>query len=83
MHIAGVLVHTRPEWIENVHAQLLAIDGLELHATNPDGRMVITIESDDRNEVAEALFRINTAENVLSASLVYEQSESEITEASR
>ncbi|MDH4133355.1 MAG: chaperone NapD [Gammaproteobacteria bacterium] len=82
MHIAGVLVHTRPEWIENVHAKLLAIDGLELHATNPDGRMVVTIESDDRNKVAETLYRINTAENVLSASLVYEQSESENTEAS-
>ena len=82
MHIAGVLVQTRPECVAAVRTQLAAIDGLELHAANTDGRLVVTLEGDDRKHVADALVRIHAADHVLSACLVYEQSESENTEAS-
>lgn len=82
MHIAGVLVQTRPEHLAKVRAQLAAIEGLELHATNPDGRLVVTLEGEDRGGVADALGRVHAADHVLSACLVYEQTESESTETS-
>lgn len=82
MHIAGVLVQTRPECVARVSTQLAAIEGLELHATNPDGRLIVTLEGDDRGDVADALGRVHAADHVLSACLVYEQSESENTETS-
>ncbi len=76
-HIAGVLVQTRPEHIPQVQTSLGDIAGLEVHAVNPDGRIVVTVEGDGRKTVADALFSLNAMEGVLSACLVYEHSETE------
>jgi nitrate reductase NapD len=77
MHIAGVVVQTRPEHLDAVATRLDAIAGVELHATHPAGRLVVTIERDDRAAVAEALTRLHTLDGVLSACMVYEQSDYE------
>ncbi|HWR88471.1 MAG TPA: chaperone NapD [Acidiferrobacterales bacterium] len=77
MHIAGVLVQTRPEHIPQVRTRLDDIDGLEVHAVSPDGRIVVTVEGDGRKSVADTLFSLNAMQGVLSACLVYEHSETE------
>lgn len=77
MHIAGVLVQTRPSSIPDVEARLGGVAGLEVHTVSPDGRMVVTIEGEGRKAVADALFQVNAVDGVLSAALVYEQSETE------
>ena len=79
MHIAGVVVQTRPEHLAAVQSLLEEIARVEVHAVNPDGRFVVTIEGDHRHAVADALHRVNALQGVLSACLVYEQSESEFT----
>ena len=81
MHIAGVLLQTRPEHIPKVRARLDDLAGLEVHTINPDGRVVVTVEGDGRKAVADVLFALHNLDGVLSASLVYEQSESENPEA--
>jgi nitrate reductase NapD len=78
MHIAGVLVHAHPEKISRVQMQLGDLTGLEVHAANPDGRLVITIESESRQAVAQMLTALHNLPGVLSACLVYEESDSEI-----
>jgi nitrate reductase NapD len=78
MHIAGVVVQTRPEHLAAVAARLNDVAGAELHATHPEGRLVVTIERDDRAAVADALTRLHTLEGVLSACMVYEQSDSDV-----
>ena len=77
MHIAGVLVQTRPEHIPQVQVRLGTVAGLEVHAVSPDGRIVVTVEGDGRKSVADALYSLNAMEGVLSACLVYENSESD------
>lgn len=77
MHIAGVLVQTRTSSIPDVKLRLGGVAGLEVHTVSPDGRMVVTIEGDGRKAVADALFQVNAVDGVLSACLVYEQSETE------
>ena len=77
IHIAGVLVQTRPEHIPQVQTRLGDIAGLEVHAVNPDGRIIVTVEGDGRKSVADALFSLNAMQGVLSACLVYEHSETE------
>ena len=79
MHIAGVVVQTRPEHLAAVQSLLEEIARVEVHAVNPDGRFAVTIEGDHRHAVADALYRINALQGVLSACVVYEQSESEST----
>ena len=77
MHIAGVLVQTRPEHIPQVQNRLGDVAGLEVHAVSPDGRIVVTVEGHGRKAVADTLFSLNAMQGVLSACLVYEHSETD------
>ena len=79
MHIAGVVVQTRPEHLAAVQSLLEEIATVEVHAVNPDGRLAVIIEGDQRHAVADALYQVNALKGVLSACLVFEQSESEFT----
>ena len=76
-HIAGVLVQTHPEHVMQVRNRLADVAGLEVHVVSPDGRIVVTVEGEGRKCVADALFSLNAMRDVLSASLVYEHSETD------
>ena len=75
MNICGVLVHARPENIEVVSERLLMVDGVEIHGSNEDGRMVVTLEEDDNDRMADALMDFQKLEGVISASMIYHHSE--------
>ncbi|SCZ52444.1 chaperone NapD [Thiohalomonas denitrificans] len=75
MNICGVLVHARPENLEVVSERLLMVDGVEVHGSNEDGRMVVTLEQDDNDRMADALLDFQRLEGVISASMIYHHSE--------
>jgi len=81
MHIAGVLVQTRPSDIDAVRERLSSVSGLDIHHAEDDGRLIVTIEGATRLAVADALTTLQTLDGVLAASLVYETSDSEPLEA--
>jgi nitrate reductase NapD len=74
-NICGVLVHARNEHIEQVRHSLLEISGVEVHTTTDDGRLVVTVESDDRKFVADTISDFQTMEGVLSAAMIYQFSD--------
>lgn len=80
MHIASMVIRSRPEDIRSITASLDEMTGVDIHAVTPDGRLVITIEADNRDTCGERLMAIHALPRVLSAGLVYEQSDEEITE---
>ncbi len=75
MHIAGVVVRTRPASVEAVRQRIHLLTGAEVHAVNPDGRLVVTVEGDDRRQVADMIYQLDRLEGVLSASMAYENSD--------
>lgn len=77
MNISSVLVNARPERIPQVHDGLLALAGVEVHAVTEDGRLIVTIEADSDQAVANLFEAINQQPGVLSASMVYHQYESD------
>ena len=77
MNISSVLVNARPQEIDQAQAGLLALDGVEIHAVTEEGRMIVTIEADSENVVANIFGVINQLPGVLSASMVYHQYESD------
>jgi periplasmic nitrate reductase NapD len=77
MHIAGVLVQSRPAQLPALKARLTKVSGLEIHHTGLDGRIIVTIEGAGRHAVANALTALQTLDGVLAASLVYETSDLE------
>jgi nitrate reductase NapD len=77
MNISGVLVHAKPEKIDNVKEQLEAISGIEVHATTENGRLVVTIEQDNDRMIAETVVNFHNFDGVLSAAMVYQYSDDE------
>jgi len=77
MNISGVVVRAYPDRLQAVRAQLEAIQGVEVHGANPDGRLVVTVEEDGDRAMADAVVRIQNLSGVLSASMIYHQFEAE------
>jgi periplasmic nitrate reductase NapD len=75
MNISGVLVRAWPENIESVGKILQDFDGVEVHGSNPDGRMVVTVEQSGAGELSDLLARMHDVPGVLSASMIYHQFE--------
>jgi len=75
MNISGVLVRTYPEQIDSVGKILSAMAGVEVHGNNEDGRIVVTVEQDDANQMSDMLIGMQTIPGVLAASMIYHQFE--------
>ncbi len=76
MNIAGVLVHSHPDFIEAVKHSLVTLPGVEVHAVSADGRMVVTVEGESADALADTFRGFNDMSGVLSAAMVYHHFES-------
>ncbi len=76
-NICGVLVMTRPDIIPVVENSLNALSGVEVHATNSDGKLVVTVEDTQSNKCIDVINSLNSVSGVVSTSLIYQHSESE------
>ena len=75
MNICGILVHARPENTEVVRDSLDSILGVEVHGINEDGRMVVTLEEDNEERMADTLMSLQDVDGVVSASMIYHHRE--------
>jgi len=71
MSISGLVIHAAPAKVPGVTERLKAIPGVEIHAANDDGRLVVTVDLPDDKTSADTLFKIKDIEGVADASLVY------------
>lgn len=77
LNISSVIVHPRPGEAEAVRARLAGLGGVEIHAVADDGRMIVTIETEGDGAMANSFDAINRTDGVLSASMVFHQTESD------
>ena len=77
MNISSAIVHARPGELAVVQAGLAALAGVEVHAISPEGKLIVTIETDDESSNVATYERIGQLDGVLSAAMVYHQTESE------
>ena len=75
LHIAGIVVHARAESAAGVAAAITAWNGVEIHATSPEGKLVVTLEAPTAREIGARIEEIQRLDGVLSASLVYQHTE--------
>ncbi len=75
MNLSSVLVNALPQALDEVAASLSLLAGVEIHATTAEGRLIVTIEADSDQAVANLFTQINQQPGVLSASMVYHQFE--------
>jgi nitrate reductase NapD len=74
-NICGVLVHARAECIDQVQISLSKMSGVEVHTATDNGRLIVTVESDERRIVADTISSFHDVKGVLSASMVYQFSD--------
>lgn len=72
MSISSLVVHTRPENIDQVQNALNAMDGVEVQGINPEGKLVVVIDHPDRKVASQAIMDMQNIAGVINASLVYD-----------
>jgi periplasmic nitrate reductase NapD len=77
IHIAGVLVHARPEFAEGIAAAIGALPAAEVTHQAQDGRIVTVLEAPDSHRIMEQIDAIRALRGVLNVALVYQHAEAE------
>jgi nitrate reductase NapD len=75
MPICSFVVQTKPEHAKAVSGKLNDMDGVEVHAQNEHGKMVVTIDRPNREYCGSVVISMTQISGVMSASLVYEYQE--------
>jgi nitrate reductase NapD len=73
-NICGLVVHARPGLAQAVQGRLIALPGVEVHASTPDDRLVVTVEDAGDRRCLDTVTRLQDIEGVLSTALVYQHS---------
>ncbi len=73
--ICGVMIHARPDKKIQVEQALLNTKGVELHGSSPEGKLVVTVESEDQYYVADTISAFKDIDGVLCASMIYQCSD--------
>lgn len=77
MNISSVIVIPHPAQVAAVRERLGEVAGIEIHGQSPEGKLVVTIEAADEGELSRRYEFIGQLDGVLSASMVFHQSEPE------
>ncbi|MDP1733295.1 MAG: chaperone NapD [Sulfuritalea sp.] len=77
MNISSAIIHALPGNVAVVQAGLATLAGVEVHGISPEGKMIVTIETEDEGSNADTYQRIGQLDGVMSAAMVYHQTESE------
>lgn len=75
MNISSLIVYTRVDDADAVCHSLDALDGVEVHARAPDGRLIAVMETADPAASTRLYECIERIEGVVSVALVYQHNE--------
>jgi len=79
-NICSALVHAKLQQVNSVKQILQQQRGVQVHAQTEDGRLIVTIEDDDRKQVGERIMGFYDIPGVMSASMIYQFSDDEFNE---
>ncbi len=77
MNLSSVVVIPHPQHVASLIGLLDAIDGVEVAAVSPEGKIIATIETEGDAETIQTYELISQLDGLLSASMVYHQKEDE------
>ena len=70
-YVCSIVVQARPEKLEQVKAEMLAITTAEIHGENPEeGKLVVTLESNRQLALADLMDEIKDISGVIVVSLI-------------
>lgn len=80
-NICGVIVHAAPGRGADVARALAEMPGVEVHADDGAGRLVITVEDTTEIPAARGLLNVNALPGVVNTALVYHHCDPESDDA--
>ena len=72
-HIASLIVYAQSAQRDAVAVELNRIEGLEIHAIDPSGKLIVTLEADGEADILDCIDRIQAIAGILGANMVYHQ----------
>lgn len=78
-NICGVMIHAASDKLQQIENTLNRTQGVEVHARSGQGKLVVTVESEDNFYVADTLSSFKDIDGVLSASMIYQFSDNTTT----
>jgi nitrate reductase NapD len=81
MNVSSIVVKTVQEHIESVINDINSLDLCEVHFSDKEGKIVVTIEGESIGNQMESMKSIQALPNVANANLVYSYCEDELAEA--
>jgi nitrate reductase NapD len=70
--ISSLVVRTRPALLASVRERLNAIPEAEVLGENPEGKLVVVLDSINNREAANQITDIQNQDGILSATLIYQ-----------
>ncbi|NKF50246.1 chaperone NapD [Shewanella sp. WXL01] len=74
LHVTSLIVQVQPDMMAEVRQQIMAIENAELSANN-EVKLVVVVEGPSQKSLMDDISTINAIPGVLSATMVYHQSE--------
>ena len=81
MNVSSIVVKTKSVHLQEVMTNINAVDFCEVHFSDTDGRIVVTIEGNSIDEQMERMKKIQSMPHVYSASLSYSYCEDELSDS--
>ena len=75
MTICSLVLQAMPQHLEAINEALNSMDGIEVHAQDDCGKMVVTIDHPSREYCSRAMTDMSLLKGVMSASLIFEYQE--------
>lgn len=75
MTICSLVIYAKPEKTAEVEAKVSALDAVEVHASDPTGKLVVTVDHPERYVCSDTIMGFHSIEGVLNTALVYEYAE--------
>ena len=73
IHISSILVHCADRRLAAIASAIGRLGGAEVHASDPNGKLIVTLETQSEAETLDRIVAIRDLEGVMAASLVYHQ----------
>ncbi|MFC1233439.1 MULTISPECIES: chaperone NapD [unclassified Vibrio] len=77
-HVSSLAVHAAADKLEAVKAAIEAMPGTEVPGTSEVGKLVVVIEGDSRDSLADRFDKIKLLPGVLAATLVFHQMDEQV-----
>jgi len=75
MTICSLVIYSKPENVAIVESEIAKMEAVEIHASDPSGKLVVSIDHPERDFCSDTIMSFHNIGGVINTALVYEYTE--------